>query len=230
MAAIRDALKRSTPPEALIRLLAVPNPVSVLGMMAEDGVLAAVLPEATQLDRLERLIAPEAPALPLRGSLPPHAGEGRGGGAADPLRRLAALVDVDAAGMAAIAERLRLSNPERDRLIGLAAPWPLDPTDDERAQRRALYRLGAERYRDLALLTAAEGGMDKPRLAELLALATQWQPPRFPLAGRDVLALGIPPGVRVGELLAEVRQWWEEGDFSADRAACLDLLADIAQN
>ena len=29
---------------------------------------------------------------------------------------------------------------------------------------------------------------------------------------------------------AEVRQWWEEGDFSADRAACLDRLADIAQN
>ena len=50
----------------------------------------------------------------------------------------------------------------------------------------------------------------------------------FPLAGRDVTALGIPPGPRVGRLLAAVQQWWEDGDFAADRAACLDYLKEIA--
>ena len=40
-------------------------------------------------------------------------------------------------------------------------------------------------------------------------------------------ALGIPPGQRVGELLAAVRQWWEDGDFAADRAACLKRLKEI---
>jgi poly(A) polymerase len=193
--------------QEVLRLLAAPDPVPALRMMAEDGVLAAILPEATRLDRLQHLI-----------ELEPQA---------DPLRRLAALIEIDAAGATALAERLRLSNAERDRLAGLAPPWPLEPRGDLRAQRLALYRLGAERYRDITLLLTADGAMDQPRLVELLALAAAWQPPRFPLQGRDVTALGVPPGKRVGELLAQVRQWWEAGDFTADRAACLRRLKEI---
>jgi poly(A) polymerase len=193
--------------QELIRLLAVPDPLPALRMMAEDGVLAAILPEATRLDRLQRLLALEP--VP------------------DPLRRLAALIETDAAGAAALAERLRFSNEQRDRLAGLAPPWPLDPASDARAQRLALYRLGADRYRDVALLLAADGALDEPRLDELLALAASWKPPRFPLKGRDVTALGIPPGKRVGELLAAVREWWEESDFTADRSACLQQLKGI---
>ena len=147
---------------------------------------------------------------------------------ADPLLRLAALIEVDDEGAVALAARLRFSNAWRDRLSGLASPWPLDPLGDARAQRRALYRLGAERYRDIALLIAAEGRMSRNRLAELLDLARGWTPPVFPLAGRDVTALGIPPGERVGRLLAAVHDWWEEGDFTADRAACLAYLRDLA--
>ena len=229
--------------QELLRLLSVPDPVPALRMMQEDGMLAAVLPEATRLDRLERLIALE-PMLPS-GSFPhpnppPPAGEGiavalapinppplAGEGRVGVSRRLAALVDVDADAMAAMADRLRLSNAFRDRLVGLARPWPLDPGGD-RAQRLVLYRLGADRYRDLALLAAADGRMDAARLSELLALVAAWTPPQFPIAGRDVTALGIPPGPRVGQLLAELRRWWEEGDFVPDRAACLAHLKEIA--
>lgn len=193
--------------QELLRLLDVADPVPVLRMMHEDGVLAAILPEATRLDRLEALIRLEPDP--------------------DPLRRLAALIDVDAEGAVRIAERLRLPNAMRDRLAGLAAPWPLAPAAARRGQRRALYRLGAGRYRDLALLLAAEGRTDEARLRELLALADAWQRPVFPIAGRDVTALGIPPGPRVGSLLAKLRQWWEESDFTPDRAACLARLHEL---
>jgi poly(A) polymerase len=200
--------------QELFRLLAVPDPLPALRMMEEDGVLAAILPEAVasgsaRLDRPENLIAIEPEP--------------------DPLRRLAALVAVDAGGAAGLAERLRLSNAERDRLVGLAPPWPVDPAASVKAQRRALYRLGAESYRDLALLIAADGGMAETRLRELLALAAGWTRPVFPLAGRDVTTLGIPPGPRVGQLLAELQAWWEAGDFAADRAACLERLQKIAR-
>ena len=199
--------------QELIRLLEVASPVPALRMMQEDGVLAAILPEATRVDRLERLVALEP--------------------AADPLRRLAALVAVDAGGAAAMAERLRLSNAERDRIVGLAPPWPIafgpGPAGDDRSQRLARYRLGEERYRDLAWLLAAEDKrLSGDRLVEMLTLARNWAPPRFPLAGRDLTALGIPPGPRIGQLLAEMRGWWEDGDFTADRAACLARLKKIA--
>ena len=70
--------------------------------------------------------------------------------------------------------------------------------------------------------------MPQSRLGALLELGRSWKPPVFPLAGRDVTALGIPPGERVGRLLAAVRDWWEAGDFTADRAACLACLREIA--
>src|SRR5579883_2331632 len=194
--------------QELLRLLAAANPVPALRMMDEDGVLAAVLPEARRLDRLERL-------LPLEPE-------------PDALRRLAALVAVDAAGASALAGRLRLSNAARDRLANLAPPWPLDPQADARGWRRMLYRLGVARARDLALLLAAEGMMSPQRLAAFLALARDWKPPAFPLAGRDVVALGIAPGPRVGQLLAAVKSWWEEGDFAADHARCRARLQELA--
>lgn len=194
--------------QEVLRLLAAQNPVPALRMMQEDGVLAVILPEAHRIDRLER--------LPARESEP------------DALLRLAALVDADAAGMTRMAERLRLSNAARDRIQGLAAPWPLDPQADRRGLRQALYRLGAGRSRDLALLLAAEGRISRGRLARFIELARTWTPPDFPLSGRDALALGIPPGPRVGHLLAAVREWWEADDFAADRTRCLARLKKIA--
>jgi poly(A) polymerase len=194
--------------QELLKLLAAENPLRALEIMRQDTVLAAVLPEARGLDRLRRLLA----IAPER----------------DALLRLAALVDVDREGAAALARRLRFSTRLRERLCGLSAPFPLDPAAGERAQRHALYRLGGERFRDLALLLAAEERVSKERLDELLTLERSWTPPRFPLAGCDVRALDIPQGERVGRLLAAVKGWWEEGDFAADRAACLARLKELA--
>jgi poly(A) polymerase len=194
--------------QELGKLLETSDPVEALRMMAEDGVLSIILPEARRLDRLRHMIAIEP--------------------GPDPLRRLAALIEVDGPGAIALTERLHFSNAWRDRLHDLAPPWVIDPSADIVAQRRALYRLGAERYRDIALLMAAEGAMNRDRLGELLALTRAWKPPEFPLAGRDVTTLGIPTGPRIGWLLDATHAWWEAGDFTADRAACLARLKALA--
>jgi poly(A) polymerase len=194
--------------QELIKLLETPDPLAGLQIMQDDGVLAVAVPEVLHLDRLRRLMLIE--------------------GTADPLLRLAALVEIDGVGAVALAARLRFPNVWRDRLCGLSPPRPIDPQGDVRTQRRALNRLGAERYRDIAVLIAAEGGISRNRFTELLDLARGWTPPVFPLAGRDVIALGIPAGERVGRLLSAVHDWWEEGDFTADRAACLAQLRDLA--
>jgi poly(A) polymerase len=188
----------------LMRLLEIGEPSAALAMMAEDGVLAVILLEARRLDRLRRLIAIEPEP--------------------DPLRRLAALVEVDAAGAKALAERLRFSNERRDRLIGLAPPWPVDLHAEVSAQRQAIYRLGPARYRDLVLLRAAEKGLSADHLAALLTLPADWPMPVLPVTGQDVVALGVQPGPRVGALLAAVKQWWEAADFVPGRAQCLARL------
>ena len=47
-----------------------------------------------------------------------------------------------------------------------------------------------------------------------------------PLA-RGLMALGVEPGERVGQLLTQVETWWFEQDFAPDRKACLAKLATL---
>lgn len=185
----------------LLKLLKAPDPVPTLRLMEEDGVLAAAFPELGRIDLLARLVAIEPEP--------------------DPLRRLAALLPPDAEAVEAFAARLRLSNDARERLVALGTTT-VDLDADERAQRKAIYRLGPELYRDAALLSAAAAGKERPD--GLLALAAEWPVPVFPLRGRDLLAAGIPPGKEVGRLLETLRSWWEANDFTPDRAACLAEL------
>jgi len=205
LAALLPGLSAERVAAELLKLLAAPDPIPTLTMMAADGVLAVLVPEAGGFERLAALIAIEPRP--------------------DPLRRVAALVRVDRAGATALADRLRLGTAARERLQDLASPpWPFDPAADEHPRRRALYHLGRELYRDLSLLAG-----DASRASALLAEAERWTPPTFPLRGTDVAALGIEPGPRIGRLLRELEVWWEEGDFRADRAACLAELAKRAE-
>jgi poly(A) polymerase len=50
------------------------------------------------------------------------------------------------------------------------------------------------------------------------------------VSGGDALKLRLKPGPRVGALIDAVERWWIEGDFSANRAACLAELARLAQD
>ena len=182
----------------LRRILAAPDPCRAVVLMAELGVLAAVLPEGADPGALQRLVARGAPA--------------------DPLLRLATLLTGDAL---ALAERLRLSNADRDRLLALRSAPLAQPSDDDAALRRLL----ADTPKDILIDRTWFGGGVAPdwdRLRDRLAAMSR---PVFPLVGRDVVACGVAPGPRVGTLLRDLRRWWLDGGCTADRAACRAELA-----
>ncbi len=182
----------------LVRILSAPEPRTAIRLMAELGVLDAVLPEGADPARLARLVAAGAPA--------------------DPLLRLVALLTGDPASLAA---RLRLSAAERDRLAALRAGPVPRPEDDDAALRRLL----ADEAREMLIDRTWLAGGDAPEWVALRARLTSLRRPVFPLEGRDVLALGEPEGPRVGALLRAVRQWWLDGGCIADGAACRAELA-----
>ena len=180
----------------MLKLLSAPRPLLAIQAMANVGVLAELLGKAASPSGLAKL-------LPIE--LEP-----------DPLLRLAAISPGDKDHMLSIAEGLRLSNAERRRLTDLASPL-----DDLNALPAvALHRLGGDLYRQRVLLAAAiEDAPYKERMVE----ADAWMPQSFPIVGRDLLALGIPKGPSVGELLSALECWWVAGGFCAQKA---DILAE----
>lgn len=204
----------------LRKLLLAPDPAPVVRLMDADGVSDHVLPAARDPARLAALTGLEAKLAE-----------------ADALRRLAALVVVDAGEAEALAASLRLSRAETDRLVAIAgALAKFAPVADAVARRRWFYRLGGALYRDLLLLHwagqkaggARVSGARARAYQEAMAEAARWKKPRFPIAGQDVVNLGVEPGPGVGALLEDVERWWIEGDFQAGRKACLARLKAAA--
>lgn len=208
----------------LVRLLQAPDPASVLLVMHAEGILAPILPEAREFGRLKVLSWLETRAL-VRPTV--HA---------DGIRRLGALLRTDAAGIAIIGERLKLSSVQIKRVEAIAVPrlavWR---GMEENAARRALRHVGADEFRDLVLCAwASERALEAhPKADEtaqwtrLLDLADSWQPVRLPVQGADVMALGVPRGPAVGHALAEVDRWWEAADYRPGRQECLDRLRQV---
>lgn len=194
--------------EELFKLLMAPRAARSLRLMVETGVMERVLPVPPVIARFESLVERAHGSDPLlrlvallRGVLPP--GEG-----------------------AAMADRLRLSRRESDRLQALLALALPGPRHSEREHRRFVWRHGLALWRDLVRLAWAEHRGDAGELALLLGHLGHWRVPAFPLRGADVLALGVAPGPQVRCLLERVQARWETGDFAADETLCREWLAE----
>jgi poly(A) polymerase len=200
----------------LLKLLAAEDPRGAVRLMAQTGVLAVVLPEAQGLERFERLVAIETEMLFTE----------------DALLRLAALLPDDPAAAAALADRLRLSNAQKDRLVAALTPEPpLVSWMSPRETRKLVYRLGAEALCDRVTLSWAASDRPKttPQWRALLPTAQSWTAPRFPLTGDEVMAAGVSKGPLVGEVLREVEAWWVDNDFPTDKLALIERLKAVAQ-
>jgi len=212
---VRDALRAGIPGLATLsaervwselrRILAAPDPGAAVALMAELGVLGAVIPEGADPAALARLVAAGAPA--------------------DGLLRLAALLTGE---VEPFADRLKLSGAERQRLLDLRAAPLARPEDDDAALRRLL----AEHDRPLLIdrTWLVPDGLSGAAQADWVALRARLAglpKPAFPLQGSDVLALGVPPGPRVGALLRAVRAWWLAGGCVAGAADCRAELARL---
>lgn len=196
----------------LLRLLEAVNPAPVLRIMAATGILSELLPGALQLPRLERMVEIDADEMPPR----------------DAVRRLASLLP-DAAAARAAAGALKLSNADRTRLVGALEGDAIAAPLAARSARILLYRLGAARFRDKLWLAWADapkrGNAIQWRM--LLDMADNYQRPRFPISGVDVMQAGVPEGPDVGRVLGKLEDWWVEGDFAADEGALRDRLAGL---
>lgn len=200
----------------LLKLLAADDPRASLRLMAATGVLGAVLPQVKALTRFENLVAIETEQLFEN----------------DPELRLVAMIPDDAKVAQDMAERLRLSNAVKDRLIAAAGKEPrIVSWMSPRETRRAVYALGVRAFVDRVKLAwaASDRNAAATQWRSLIPLAESWTPPPFPLTGEEVISAGVPKGPMVGQVMREVEEWWIDMDFMDDKLATVERLKAVAQ-
>jgi poly(A) polymerase len=203
--------------EELRKLLTNRHRVRGVRLMKEVGLLAPIVPHANVWEHtvavLDRL--PEQVHFPLA---------------------LAALLhqQVDGEQAARVAERLKLSNAERDRICWLIEKHYVlnDVTTMRKSElKQILIHPGIE---DLFLLhraiasafgvTAAHVDFAEARLAEWTA-SGELNPPSL-ITGDDLKQLGIPPGPQYKRLLDAVREAQLDGAISTPEQA-LELVREL---
>jgi poly(A) polymerase len=195
-----QALSRERIADELLKLLALPDPSAAVSAMVEDGILGAVLPEigGEGVIALGALIAAEHTT----------------GIAADPLRRLLALLPPDAELVHQIAGRLRLSNKARARLVSASR-------DDKAPSAQGLaHGIGTAAAVDRILLGRAFDLADAPGLVD-------WAVPHMPLSGGDLIAMGLKAGPQVARTLQTLQRRWVAAGFpgaSETRAFAAQLV------
>jgi poly(A) polymerase len=179
----------------LKRILAAPDPGAAIALMQSTGVLPLILPEGVNVPALNRLLSYGAPA--------------------DPLMRISAL---HAGDIQHLGSRLKLSVNELVKLFVYRMPNKLHPSSTDVHLCRALAEDSAEFLISKTWLAQTdESGW--PELRDRIAATPR---PIFPLQGRDIVALGLPAGPRIGEILNLTRRWWKFQGCSADFDTCLE--------
>ncbi|WP_157017003.1 CCA tRNA nucleotidyltransferase [Mesorhizobium xinjiangense] len=202
----------------LKKLLSAPDPSRALLWMRQSGVLTQVLPESEKwgIDAIHGLAEAERDL----------------GWPADPLMRLAAIIPPDAVRIAAMAQRLKMSNADRDRLVAWASTPAVEPATSETELAKLAYRAGQSGFSDklrLALAGArARAAADDQAMVEaggyyrLNRFLENWEAPQFPLTGADLIAIGIPPGPKMGNALRDLEEMWVDSAFAMDRSALME--------
>jgi poly(A) polymerase len=200
-----DQLSRERVRMELLKLLLAPHATPTLAVMAEAGLLGTVLGGVPLLASFENMVKVEAAT----------------GAEADAVRRLGALGVYLMEDAERLAQRLRLSNAESERLLALEYWWRVSPAAGAQAARALLYGLGPVAFTDRVLVAWArspEGAAD-PAWHDLAVLPQRWTAPGFPLRAADFIRRGVPKGPELGAAIRAAEQAWIAADFPAEPAA-----------
>lgn len=193
-----DRLSRERIRAEMMKLLIAKAAADTLIVMRDDGFLDHILGGVAHVEAMARI------------------------GASDAALRLGALALETADDVERLRDRLRLSNAEATRLAAMAHAldhFHTGPIPPPEACRFA-WRHGADAAQDAAYLLAAR---DPSRETVALQEAARLRPEKSPFSGADLIARGLTPGPRLGQIIAQAEQEWAGRGFPAETAT---ILAD----
>ncbi|MDX8526825.1 CCA tRNA nucleotidyltransferase [Mesorhizobium sp. MSK_1335] len=209
----------------LKKLMSAPDPSRALLWMRQAGVLSAALPESEKwgIDAIHGLVRTENDL----------------DWTADPLLRVEAVIPPDAERVKTLAERLRLSTGEGERLKHWALTSLPEPRTTETELAKKLYfgdRAGFLDRLRLALAAARTRAVEDDQamieaggFSRLLNFTLKWEKPVFPIKGADLTGLGASPGPKLGATLKNLEKEWVGSGFTLERGALMERAAQALE-
>lgn len=210
----------------LKKILSAPDPSRALLWMRQSGVLTAALPESEKwgIDAVPGLIA-----------------AGRDlGWPVDPMLRLMSIIPPTRERVDSFSERLKVSKNEAKRLDEWAGFGAIPAETSEISLAKRMFSAGCQPAVDklkLALAAARTRAVQNDldlvaagQYSQLLKYAQEWDAPKFPIHGRDLVALGAPQDERLGKALATLKDEWISSGFIIGRDALLERARDLVKD
>lgn len=199
----------------LKKILSAPEPERAILWMRTTEVLTSVLPENWGLDQFHWLLAAERDQ----------------GWERDAMLRLEAMLRPVPENVTALADRLKLSNEERHRLLD----WVEEVPGARKAAGLSEAMFAKQLYR------SSQGGLvdalahefarrfvkeedGAKAIADLILLSRGWHRPVFPVTGDDLIGAGLEPGPKLGAALGRLEDLWIDSGFTLSKPALLAAL------
>ena len=240
--------------DELVRIVAGPDPARALGLLRETGLLQVILPEVAREIGVPQPEAfhPEgdvfehtrlamahlkAPSVTLAMATLLHdIGKPPTFERAHDRIRFSRHDEVGAALARTIMERLRFSRREADRVVALVGRHMVFKDVLQMRESKLRRLIASEEFPELLELhradcAASHGDLTACARIEALVEQLAGAPPVPPplINGRDVLALGLIPGPRVGEILRRVENARLDGEIQT-RDEALALASALARS
>ncbi len=193
----------------LMKMLVAPRGAEAVRAIFDSGLVGAMQLPVPRLARFLTMIALEEEI-----AQEPNA-----------LSRLGALfVDVPE-DITRLDKRLRLSKQQKQCLAWFAM-LPFEDWFEAQALREFLYYNGSEaaQMQLVRFLLNRHAELKVSDYQPVFAEIAQWQKPRFPIAGQDLIARGFKSGFALGQVLKTLERRWVKSGFTLSKQA---LLTDL---
>ena len=125
--------------------------------------------------------------------------------------------------LASVLQRLRLSRAAQKfclQLVTSSTPELFAELTTPRWRQSAFFM----HRRAAAIYACAAWRLRGEFRADLYQQLQQWQPPKFPLSGADLLSHGVDNGPALGQMLKDAETLWVQSDFTLTKSALLDAV------
>ena len=194
--------------DEFLKILVTPNAADVLKIMFENNILSNWLADSLYLEQLKTLTG-----LQKKYNF-----------AADPIRRIFILYHPDKTLAENIANRLKLTKRQKERLVRLAIESPnIGNLTDNDCRQKTIYRFGKEFCLDCLLIRACENKTCE-NIEVQIDRINNATVPVFPISGRDIVRCGICSNAQIGNIRERLEKMWLDSGFKISRE---ELLSQI---